>query len=83
MKGFKIMAKTAKVEMIAVQSSNAEAVGYDSNKKELFVRFKGGSTYRYSNVPKVIFDGLLQTESFGRYLNQKVKGKYNFKKIGS
>ena len=81
MKGSKTMAKKNKVKMIPVESSNANAVGYDSMKKELFVEFRGGALYRYSDVPKVIFIGLQETESFGRYLNEKVKGVYSFVKV--
>ena len=69
------------VEVVLVESSNANAMGYNSKTKELFVEFRGGSLYRYSGVPKVIFEGLKATESFGRFLNQKVKGKYDFVKV--
>ena len=70
-----------KVKMIPVESSNADSVGYDSKKKELFVMFRGGAVYKYSKVPKVIFEGLKETESFGRYLNNRVKGAYSFVKV--
>lgn len=69
------------IEVVPVDSSNANYVGYNPKKKLLYVEFRGGALYRYSGVPKVIFEGLQQTDSFGRYLNQKVKGKYDFVKV--
>ena len=70
-----------KPEMIKVTSSNANSMGYDAIKKELFVEFKGGSTYVYSNVPESVFGDLKITSSFGKALNGMVKGKYSYRKL--
>ena len=69
------------IEVVPVESSNANAMGYNAKRKLLYVEFRGGTLYRYSGVPKLIFDGLKETESFGRYLNQHVKGTYSFVKV--
>jgi len=70
-----------KVPMITVNSSNADSVGYDKTKKELFVKFRGGATYKYSKVPEIVFKSLLEAESFGQMLNERVKGKYGYEKV--
>lgn len=69
------------MSMITVNSSNAESVGYDKTKKELFVKFRGGAVYKYSKVPEIIFKGLLEAESFGQMLNERVKGRYEYEKV--
>lgn len=57
----------------AVDSSNLESVGYESNSKILEVRFKNGSLYRYSEVPEGVYRGLLGAGSVGGYLDAYVK----------
>lgn len=44
------MPTTTKIEMIPVKSSNIEAIGYDSQRSTLIVRFDEGRTYEYENV---------------------------------
>lgn len=73
----------ADVEMIAVESSNALSAGYDKTKKELFVKFRGNAVYKYSKVPAIIFKGLLEAESFGKFLGNRIKNKYQFTKLES
>ena len=63
-------------------SSQVVAYGFDPEKKCLEIQFKGGGTYRYSGVPLSAFDGLKASESVGSYLNQNIKGKYPFERLG-
>lgn len=44
------MPTTTKVEMIPVRSSNIDAIGFDSERSVLVVRFNEGRTYEYENV---------------------------------
>lgn len=67
-------------EMIYVDSSNVEAIGYDEDGQELHVQFLGGGYYIYHSVPREIFDGLTCAPSKGSYLNREVKGFYQFTK---
>jgi len=68
-------------DMIYVDSSNVEAVGYDDSAEELHVRFLSGDTYVYHGVPDEIFDGMLNASSKGSYLNREIKGVYQFTKL--
>ena len=69
------------VKMFAVESSNLESVGYNEPMMELFIKFQGGSTYKYKRVPRSIFAGIRNTESPGKFLNSKIRGKYTFAKL--
>lgn len=64
------------MKMIKVESSNVDAVGYEN--AVLVVRFVNGSVYSYSDVPEEVYDSMLNAESKGKYLCQKIKGKYDY-----
>ena len=67
-------------EMIFVDSSNIEAIGYNDDTLELHVQFLSGSYYIYSDVPREVFDDLMNAPSKGSFLNREVKGIYQFTK---
>jgi len=67
-------------EMIYVDSSNIEAIGYDDDAQELHVQFLGGGNYIYYDVPRNIFDELMNASSKGSFLNREVKSVYQFTK---
>ena len=61
------------VNQAPLQSSNVYGFRYDPLRKNLTVRFQGGSVYRYQNVPKQIFDmfavgdGVARTSGSNRF----------------
>lgn len=59
-----------------VISSNLQSVGYDSSSKVLEVEFTNGSVYQYSNVPKLIYVGLMNATSHGKFFHAYVKNTY-------
>ena len=66
-------------EMTFVESSNIEAIGYDKDNQELHVRFlKTGQTYTYHNVEEWVFAEMMQADSKGNFLNERIKGVYEF-----
>ena len=65
-------------EMHYVDSSNVESIGYDPDTRELYVHFKRSGNYVYSEVEEWVFGEFLQADSKGRYLNQMIKGVYNY-----
>lgn len=67
-------------EMIYVDSSNIEAIGYDDASQELHVQFLSGGYYVYYQVPRQIFDNLMAAPSKGSFLNREVKRVYQFAK---
>lgn len=69
-------------EMIFVDSSNVEAIGYDSAARQLHVRFvKSGETYVYYEVEDWVFEEFKRADSKGTFLNTNVKGRYNYAKL--
>lgn len=64
---------------IQVDSSNVSTVAYEDG--YLFVRFKGGTHYKYKDVPQGVFNNLLQAESKGKFLNAEIKGKFDFERL--
>ena len=68
-------------QMINVNSSNIESVGYNEDLKIVCVKFLNGSLYTYSGVPKVEFNSLKGAISVGRYLNGNFKNIYPYERI--
>lgn len=70
------------MEMVPVDSSNIEAVGYDPDSATLTIQFiKGGSVYEYYDVPQYEYDGLMAADSKGSYANANIYKNYRQQKI--
>ena len=67
--------------LLPVESSSIDAVGYAPASKRLYVRFRSGYTYVYGEVAKSVFDDLLAADSKGRFLNQEIKGAYDYRRL--
>ncbi len=68
------------LDMIYVDSSNVEAIGYEDSAMELYVQFVGGALYVYHGVPREVYDDLMAAPSKGSFLNRIIKGVYQFTK---
>jgi hypothetical protein len=64
-----------------VRSTNIKSVGYDKPSLALEVEFHTGSVYRYSNVPELVYRGLLSAPSKGRYFAARIKDRYPCVKV--
>lgn len=62
-------------------SSQIKSVGYDEAEKKLEVEFTMGKVYEYYNVPQVVYTGMLEAESPGKYFNQNVRGIFQYKQV--
>ncbi len=66
---------------VYVTSGTIKSARYDKDKSALEIQFAGGDVYRYFNVEKDIYDGLMDSESKGKYFNEViVKANYKFEK---
>lgn len=65
-----------------VVSSNIAQVGYSEKTSELFVRFHGSGTYRYSGVESNVFDNMKMASSIGKFFHAAIKGKYESEYAG-
>lgn len=69
-------------DMEFVDSSNIEAIGYDPDSQELHVRFlRSGEVYVYYGVEDWVFQEFRYAESKGGYLNNSIKGRYQYGKL--
>lgn len=66
-------------EMKWVESSNIDAIGYDTEAAELWIQFKSGSTYIYTSVPEAVAGELELAASKGSYFNRAIKPTYQFR----
>lgn len=69
------------MEIIKVESSNVEAIGYDKESETLQVEFKNGGIYQYFDVPQHIFQESHNADSIGKYLAYNIKGNYRYSKV--
>ncbi len=65
--------------MIGVQSSHIAAIGYRD--KDLFVRFAGGMTYRYEDVPSTLYYDGLGADSVGQWFRENIRGHFKHHKL--
>lgn len=69
-------------DMIFIDSSNIEAIGYETAALELHVRFlKSGETYVYYAVEEWRYQEFMQADSKGTYLNVNIKPNYQYAKL--
>lgn len=64
-----------------VQSSALSRVGYSNRRQILEVEFANGAVYRYVEVPRSIYHGLMSAESKARYYHLKIKKKFRSTRV--
>jgi hypothetical protein len=65
-----------------VSSSNLMSIGYDVDSKILEIEFLSRDIYQYFDIPKNIFQGLMNAASHGTYLDANIKkAGYRYRKI--
>ena len=69
------------MQLTTVDSSMIHAVGYDDETREMEVVFNSGRVYRYIDVDKSDYEGLLDADSKGRYMRANIIGIYADYKI--
>ena len=67
--------------MIKVKSSNLHAVGYNKEESILYIQFKNKITYKYEDVPEMVYNELMKSSSKGSYLYHNIRDKYKTYKI--
>lgn len=69
------------IERTPVESRSLASVGYDAKARVLVVEFRDGGLYRYREVPREVFDGLMTAASKGRYFLERIRGKYDYERV--
>jgi hypothetical protein len=67
------------MQRIAVESSNIASIGFEDTTME--VEFTNGGLYQYINVEEETFQAMMDAESKGKFLNNRIKDKYLFRKV--
>ena len=60
-------------------SSNIDGIDYDSDKRQLWVRFHSGAVYTYFNVSPKIAEGFYSTSSKGHYFWKNIRNNKHIK----
>ena len=66
---------------VGSQSSLLESVKYRSKTENLNITFHNGKTYRYFDVPKSVYEGLLKDDSKGAYFNEVIKPNFDYEEV--
>lgn len=53
---------------------------YDKENKTLVIEFKGGSQYRYKDVPEEVWIAYKGAESVGKFFYKYIKDKYDYER---
>jgi hypothetical protein len=62
-------------------STDLKSVGYDAVAHVLEVELQSGPISRYFDVPQSVYEALMSAPSKGRYFNDNVQGKYEYRRI--
>ncbi|KAB8140354.1 KTSC domain-containing protein [Chloroflexia bacterium SDU3-3] len=69
------------MELIKVESSMIQAVGYDAEAQMLEVVFNSGKSYRYTGVPPTVYNELLAASSKGQYMQAHILDFYPVSRV--
>jgi hypothetical protein len=66
------------IPLVPVESRTIAAVGYDEPTRTLVLEFTASGVYRYYDVPAYVHHELMAASSIGRYVTERIKGRYRF-----
>ncbi len=69
------------MDWVPLVSSTVAKVRYEDGANTLDIQFQSGQVYRYFDVPRSVYDGLLRAESHGKYFNAEIKNKFKFRRL--
>lgn len=68
--------KTPHANKLQLNSSVISEVEFQDN--VIYITFQTGGVYAYYNVPRKVYDGLVASQSPGKYFHDHIKDKYPF-----
>jgi hypothetical protein len=68
------------IEIHTTRSSMISTIAYDEAEQTLYITFGKGGKYSYKEVPKAIFDDLVNAESEGKYFLANIEGEFECEK---
>lgn len=70
-----------KIIEVDIKSSNLKSAKYDTESEDLTITFNNGFVYEYSKVPWSLFTKFRMSDSQGKFFNQNISKKYDYKRI--
>ena len=67
-----------KIKRQSVKSSAVDFVGYDEKSKTLRIWYHDRPAYDYYKVPKAKYEKIFKVDSIGAFVNQHIKGVYEY-----
>jgi hypothetical protein len=64
------------MDIIPIDSSAIQAVGYDPLTQRMRITFAAGHSYDYYGVPRHVFEGLVRAKSKGTFYNDHIRDRY-------
>ncbi len=69
------------IPMLPINSSIAEAIGYDEEEQILQIEFNNGSVYQYYDVESETWEYFQKSPSKGLFYNSEIKGYYESDRV--
>lgn len=70
-----------KKQIANIDSTNINKVEFDTAIDELKVEFHSGSIYVYFNVKEAVFNAMDNAQSKGKFFQQEIKNKYDYRQV--
>ena len=70
-----------RVQKYPINSSNITGIEFDPQTHTLWIMFRGGSTYRFADVPHETVLRLTVAESAGQFFHKHIKGKFTTSRV--
>lgn len=61
-------------------SEAIECVAFDAEQNKMFVEFKAGGEYVYSDIPESLYNLFVEADSLGKFYRDHISGKYTSEK---
>jgi hypothetical protein len=67
--------------MQELNSEHIRAVHYEPETRKLQIAFRKGGVYEYSDVPQMVYDGLVLAESASEFFRTTIKGVFDYERL--
>lgn len=70
-----------KIEFTPVKSINVRQIGHNKDHNVLGVEMNNDAVYYYLDVPRDVFQAMIQQSAIGSWMYRNIKGQYRFIRI--
>lgn len=71
----------SRIKREPVISTNVASIGYSRHLRVLEIEFTRGAIYRFLEVPRSVYGGLMASDSKGHFIAENIRGKYRFVRV--